>query len=93
MDLMTKVDRTLGRLCLRFCAIVAFSVAAGATVFAAVVLLNGHIVGAVILAGAALFFWLGRVVWRDPATLGEVLNRDFERPGKSGKDSRVRDVL
>ena len=84
MNLMRSVDKTLGRLFLRCCAVVAFLAAAAATVFAAVVLFNGHLVGVVILSAGALFLWLGRIAWRDRATLGDVLNRDFERT-KKGK--------
>jgi len=79
MNKMLRVDRTLGRVFLRFWAVVSFLAAAAATAFAAVVLFNGHIIGAVILAAGALFLWLGLLAWRDQATLGEVLNRDFER--------------
>lgn len=84
MKLMQRVDRALGRLLLRCIAVVAFLAAAAATVFAAVVLFNGHIIGVVILSAGALFLWLGRLAWRDRATLGEVLIRDFE-PARKGK--------
>ena len=84
MNLMQRVDRVLGRLLLRCIAVVAFLTAAAASVFAAVVLFNGHVIGVVILSGGALFLWLGRLAWRDRATLGEVLSRDFE-PVRKGK--------
>lgn len=88
---MRSVDRALGRLLLRCIAVVAFLAAAAATVFAAVVLFNGHIIGVVILSVGALFLWLGRLAWRDRATLGEVLSRDFEpvrkdKPATHGQD-------
>jgi hypothetical protein len=79
MNPIRRVDRALGRLFLRCWAALAFLAAAAATVFAGVVLFNGHIIGIVILSAAALFLWLGRLAWRDRATLGEVLNLDFER--------------
>jgi hypothetical protein len=73
--------------------VVAFLAAAAATVFAAVVLLNGHIIGLVILSAGALFVWLGLVAWRDRATLGEVLNRDFEQTKKGKPETHGRDAL
>jgi spore maturation protein SpmA len=78
MNLTQKVDKTLGRFFLRCCAVVAFLASAAATVFAAVVMFNGHLVGVVILALGAFFLWLGLLAWRDRAALGELLNRDFE---------------
>lgn len=80
---MRSLDGALGRLFLRFWAAVAFLAAAAAIVFAGVVLFNGHIIGIVILSAGALFLWLGRLAWEDRATLGEVLNRDFERARKA----------
>ena len=77
----------MGRLFLRCCAVVAFLAAAAATVFAAVVLFNGHLVGVVIVLVAALLFWLGLVAWRDRATLGELLNRDYERIEKNSPNA------
>jgi hypothetical protein len=77
-NLARTLDGALGRLLLRCWAVVAFLAAAAATVFATVVLFNGHIIGVAILSLGALFFWLGRMAWRDRATLGEVLNRDYE---------------
>jgi hypothetical protein len=82
MNSLRSVDGALGRLLLRCCAVGAFLAAAAAIVFGTVVLFSGHIVGVLILSTGALFLWLGRLAWRDRATLGEVLNRDFERPGK-----------
>jgi len=76
---MQRVDLSLGRLLLRSCAIFAFSGAIARTVFGAVVLVNGHFPGVLALLLGALFFWLGLRAWRDRATLGEVLNRDFEK--------------
>jgi len=93
MNLMRSVDKALGRLFLRCCAVVAFLTATAATVFAAVVLFNGHLIGVVILSAGALFLWLGLIAWRDRATLGEVLNRDFERIKKGKPEARVRDKL
>ena len=92
MNPMRRVDRALGRLCLRFWAVVAFLAAAAATVFATVVLFNGHIIGVVILSAGVLFLWLGRLAWRDRATLGEVLNRDFEPARKDKPEPRDRDT-
>jgi hypothetical protein len=93
MNLIRSVDRALGRLFLRCWAVVAFLAAAAATVFAAVVLFNGHIIGVVILSAGALFLWLGLLAWRDRATLGEVLNRDFERIKKGKPQTHGHDTL
>lgn len=92
MNLMQSVDRKLGRLFLRCCAVVAFLAAAAAAVFAAVVLLNGHLIGLVILSAGALFLWLGLIAWRDRATLAEVLNRDFERIKQGKPETRAHDT-
>ena len=78
MHLLRAVDGALGRLLLRCCAVVAFLGAAAAIVFGVVVLFSGQMVGVLALAAAALFLWLGRLAWRDRATLGELVNRDFE---------------
>lgn len=79
MNPVQSVDKALGRLFLRVCAVVAFLAAGAAAVFAAVVLLNGHLVGTVILLAGALFLGLGRIAWRDRATLGEILDRDYKK--------------
>ena len=82
-----SADRILGRLVLRFWAVVAFLAAAASALFGTIVLANGHAIpGVLLLALGALFLWLGRRAWRDRATLGDVLNRDFEGPG-AGRSS------
>lgn len=86
-NIIRRAENTLGRLFLRCCAVVAFLAAAAATVFAVVVLLNGHLIGVIILSVGALFLWLGRLAWRDRATLGELLNRDFERKEKGSTET------
>ncbi|MBI1285556.1 MAG: hypothetical protein GC183_14685 [Thiobacillus sp.] len=91
MDPMRSVDRALGRIILRCWAALAFLAAAAATVFAGVVLFNGHVIGVLILSAGALFFWLGRVACRDRATLGEVLNRDFERAREAEPETHGQD--
>jgi len=91
MDPVRSVDRALGRIILRCWAVLAFLAAAAAAIFGAVVLLGGHIIGVSILLAGALFFWLGRVAWRDRATLGEVLNRDFERARKAEPETHGQD--
>jgi threonine/homoserine/homoserine lactone efflux protein len=93
MNLMRTVDGALGRLFLRCCAVAAFLAAAAAIAFGAVVLFSGQIIGVLILAAAALFVWLGRLAWRDRATLGELLNRDFERATKRKPDTDGHDTL
>jgi hypothetical protein len=80
-----RLDRTLGRLLLRIWAVVAFLAALGSAAFGIVVLGAGHAPGLVLLALAALFAWLGLRAWRDRATLGEALSRDFA-PGRSPRD-------
>ena len=84
MNLMRKLDGALDRLVLRFCAVIAFLCAAAAAVFGGIVLVNGHAIGVLILLTGVLFLWLGRLAWKDKATLSGVLNRDFE-PAKKGK--------
>jgi hypothetical protein len=82
-----NVDRILGRLVLRFWAVVAVLAAAASATFGAIVLVNGNLIpGILLLALGTLFLWLGRRAWRDRATLGELLDRDFEPP-KAGRSS------
>ena len=88
---LQSVDRALGRLLLRSCAVLAFLGAAASTVFGAVVLINGHFPGILILLLATFFLWIGLRAWRDRATLGEVLNRDFEKMPTSKPESCVSD--
>ena len=76
---MKRLDHVLGRLLLRFWAVLAFLGAAASIVFGAVVLIKGHFPGLLILLLGAFFLWLGLRAWRDRATLGEVINRDFEK--------------
>ena len=86
---MERLDRTLGRLLLRTWAVVAFVAAVGI-----VVLRDGQLTGVVLLLLAALFAWLGLRAWRDRATLGEALSRDFT-PGqapRTGKNRRDTDA-
>jgi len=84
-----RLDRTLGRLLLRTWAVVAFFVALGSAAFGMVVLRDGQLPGVVILLLAALFVWLGARAWRDRATLGEALSRDFT-PGQAPRDRKNR---
>ena len=86
---MERLDRTLGRLLLRTWAVVAFFVALGSAAFGMVVLRDGQLPGVVILLLAALFVWLGARAWRDRATLGEALSRDFV-PGQEPRDGMNR---
>jgi uncharacterized iron-regulated membrane protein len=92
-NLVLALDGALGRLFLRCCAVVAFVAAAAAIAFGAVVLFSGRIIGLLMLAAAVLFVWLGRLAWRDRATLGELLNRDFERVTKRKPDTRGHDTF
>jgi hypothetical protein len=84
-----RFDRALGRLLLRTWAVVAFLAALGSAAFGIVVLRDGHLPGIVLLMLAALFAWLGLRAWRDRATLGEVLSRDFA-PGQAPRDRKNR---
>jgi len=84
-----RLDRTLGRLLLRTWAVVAFVAAVGSAAFGIVVLRDGQLPGVVLLLLAALFAWLGVRAWRDRATLGEALSRDFA-PGQSSRDRKNR---
>jgi threonine/homoserine/homoserine lactone efflux protein len=84
-----RLDRALGRLLLRTWAVLAFLAAMGSAAFGIVVLRNGQLPGVVLLLLAALFAWLGLRAWRDRATLGEALSRDFT-PGQSARDRKSR---
>lgn len=86
---MERLDRTLGRLLLRTWAVVAFFAALGSAAFGIVVLRDGQLPGVILLLLAALFVWLGRRAWRDRATLGEALSRDFT-PGQAPRDEKNR---
>lgn len=88
---MRSVDKILGRLLLRSCAVLAFLGAAASTVFGAVVLVYGHFPGIISLLLGTFFLWIGLRAWRDPATLSEVLNRDFEKMPTGTPESHVRD--
>jgi len=89
---MERLDRTLGRLLLRTWAVVAFFAALGSAAFGIVVLRDGQLPGVVLLLLGAFFAWLGLRAWRDRATLGEALSRDFApaqepRNGKNRRDT------
>ncbi|MDH5316295.1 MAG: hypothetical protein OEW44_07425 [Gemmatimonadota bacterium] len=72
----------MGRLFLWSIALVAF---AASGVFGAVVLVRRHSAGLLSLLLGALFLWLGRRAWNDPATLGELLNRDYQKTPMKGR--------
>ena len=78
-------DITVGRLFLRSIALVAFTASAASGLFGAVVLVRGHFAGLLSLLLGALFLWLGRRAWNDPATLGELLNRDYQKTPMKGR--------
>ena len=86
---MERLDRALGRLLLRTWAVVAFFGALGSAAFGIVVLRDGQLPGVVLLLLATLFVWLGLRAWRDRATLGEALSRDFA-PGQEPRDGKNR---
>ena len=75
--MIQKLDQSLGRLLLRFFAVLALLASAGGAVFGAIVFRNWPVQGILLWLLAALFLWLGRRAWRDRAGLGELLNRDF----------------
>jgi hypothetical protein len=81
-----RVDRKLGRLVSRFWAVVAFVAALAAGSFGLVLLLDGQVPAVVVLALGGVFAWLGIRAWRDPAGLGELLNRDFQKPSDDNPD-------
>jgi hypothetical protein len=87
---MKRLDYILGRFLLKFWAVLAFLGAAASTVFSAVVLIKGHFPGLLILLPGAFFLWLGLRAWRDRATLGELLNRDFEKTPNGIKNDQSR---
>jgi hypothetical protein len=84
-----RLDRALGRLLLRTWAVVAFVAALGSAAFGIAVLRHGQLPGVALLLLAALFAWLGLRAWRDRATLGEALSRDFA-PGQEPRDRKNR---
>lgn len=86
---MQRIDRALGRLLLRTWAVLAWLAALGSAAFGVVVLRDGQLPGVVLLLLAALFAWLGLRAWRDRATLGEALSRDFT-PGQAPRDEKNR---
>jgi len=88
--LIGRVDKSLGRLLLRSCAVLAFIGAALSTLFGAYVLYNGYFQGLIILMLGAFLLWLGLRAWSDRATLGEVLNRDFENTPTNKAKSKIR---
>jgi threonine/homoserine/homoserine lactone efflux protein len=79
-----RADRVLGRMVLRVWAVVAFVAAAASVGFGAVVLVAAPVPGVILLLLGALFLWLGVRAWRNRATLGEVLSRDYQPGTKSG---------
>jgi heme A synthase len=89
-DPMDDVDQRLGRLLLRLWAVLAFLGAAASIGFGAVVLVSAPIPGVLLLLLGVLFFWLGMRAWRDRATLGEVLNRDYQPAARSKPPSNRR---
>jgi hypothetical protein len=84
-----RLDRALGRLLLRTWAVLAVLAAVGSAAFGIVVLRDGQLPGTILLLLATLFAWLGLRAWRDRATLGEALNRDFT-PGQKSRDRKNR---
>ena len=80
---MDGIDRKLGRLLLRLWAVVAFLGAVASIGFGAVVLMSAPIPGVLLFLLGVLFLWLGMRAWRDRATLGEVLNRDYQPAARS----------
>lgn len=86
-----RADRVLGRMVLRFWAVVAFVAATASVAFGAVVLRAAPVPGVILLLLGVLFLWLGVRAWRDRATLGEVLSRDYQPGTKSGPPDARRD--
>ena len=87
MNPLKRADRVLGRYILRFWAILAFLGAAASTVFGSFVLVKGQYPGLLMLLLGAFFLWIGLRAWKDRATLGDVLNRDFAGCPNDGKKS------
>ena len=84
---MGNIDQTLGRLLLRIWATMAFLGGLAGILFGVFLVAKGHLPGVLGLLLGCLLIFLGVRAWRDKATLGELLNRDFERI--DAKDSRV----
>jgi len=87
---MKNLDHLLGRLVMRSFAVLAFLGAVAAVIFGAIVLVSGHIPGFLALLLGVLLLWLGLRAWRDDASLGDVLNRDFERASSQTDPDQVR---
>lgn len=79
-----RADRVLGRMVLRLWAVVAFVAAAASVAFGAAVLMTAPVPGVILMLLGALFLWLGVRAWRDRATLGDVLSRDYQPGTRSG---------
>jgi hypothetical protein len=88
-----NIDRRLGRLCLRLWALLALFAAVASLVFGAVVLTAAPIPGILLFLLGVVFLWLGRRAWHDQATLGEVLNRDYQAAAATERQVRHPDGL
>ena len=73
-----NMDRKLGKLVQRFWAVIAFLASVASIGFGVVVIDLALFPGVILVLLGVLFFWLGTRAWRDTATLGELLNRDFQ---------------
>ena len=78
-----KIDRTLGRIVQRFWAVLAFTASMASIVFGAIVFSTSLFAGILLILLGALFIWLGTRAWRDRATLGELLDRDYQSKTKT----------
>lgn len=81
---MKNLDAVLGKFVLRLCAVVAFMAALASFGFGVVVVSTAPIPGILLFLLGIFFFWLGLRAWRDHATLGEILNREYA-PVAKGK--------
>ena len=84
---MVNIDRKLGRLVQRFWAVLAFLASVASVVFGVVVIDSAVFPGIILVLLGMLFFWLATRAWRDTATLGELMNRDY-KPAHETKSAR-----
>jgi hypothetical protein len=75
---MENIDRKIGRLVLRFWAVLALLASVASIGFGVVVIDSSLFPGIILVLLGILFFWLGTRAWRDTATLGELMNRDYQ---------------
>lgn len=80
---MIKADKALGRLVLRFWAVIAFLASIASFIFGIMVIPTSVFPGGLAILLGSFFVWIGMHAWRDRATLGELYNRDYQSKSNS----------